>query len=76
MSTHKQYSWLTALSLTPQVNNNFNHFSLNYGVKSKVVSQVKHVGTHCSFLFSIFSKNYGLQAVPISKDRPISHMCK
>ena len=40
--------------------------SLTYGVKSRAVGQVWHVGTHFSFLFSIYSENHGVQAVPLN----------
>ena len=35
---------------------------LTYGVKSKAVSQVWHVGTYFSFLFSIYSERTGQES--------------
>ena len=45
---------------------NLINFSLTYGVKYRAVGQVWHVGTHFSFLFSIYSENHGVQAEPLN----------
>ena len=44
-------------------------FSLTYGIKYRAVGQVWHVGTHFSFLFSIYSENHGVQAEPLNFTR-------
>ena len=49
---------------------------LTYGVKSKAVSQVWHVGTHFSFLFSIYSENHGVQAEPLNFTRSSDITCE
>ena len=41
----------------------------SYGVKYRAVGQVWHVGTHFSFLFSIYSENHGVQAEPLNFTR-------